>query len=134
MKILLLQKSPLLCQRLIRLLDETQRYEAIGLVGGVDSVASALQLIAVDQPAALLLDMHLDHGGTLQMLAALEAQGRQLPVILLNDGSSHGARPPSQSAVNCIELDKDHELFNIVPTLDRLLQPAMTSHTRPGRS
>lgn len=127
MKILILQKSPILCQRLIHLLDETQRYEAIGLVGGVDSVASALQLIALDQPAALLLDRHLDHGGALQMLAALEEQKRQLPVILLGDG--HEIRHHGASTVHCIELNKDHEFFSIVPTLDRLLHAANSTYS-----
>jgi DNA-binding NarL/FixJ family response regulator len=126
MKILILHKSPILCQRLIRLLEETRRYEAIGVVGGVESVASALQLVTADHPAALLLDQHLDHGGALQMLAALEEKGQHLPVILLTDAHHTEAHRQILPVGNHIVLNKDQDLFNIVPVLDRLLQTAST--------
>ncbi|MBP9712752.1 MAG: response regulator transcription factor [Sterolibacterium sp.] len=118
MKILIVQKSVVLCQRIINLLEASHRYEAIGLVG---KPHNALRLIATDKPDALLLDLHLAGGAAMQLLKDLQAQQLSLPVLLLAESTELAYLQRAQALGVQALLVREGEFEHIVATLDQLL-------------
>lgn len=117
MKVLVVEDSPVVLERLLALLALSGRYEGIGCRNGGD----ALELADACRPAALLLDVRLDAGNGLALLERLRGRGLTAPVVMLadDDGRQYHACAAAQGADAL--LCKPTQFEEIVPTLDRLM-------------
>ena len=101
MKILIVQKSVVLCQRIINLLEASHRYEAIGLVGKPHNALAG--------------------GAAMQLLKDLQAQQLSLPVLLLAESTELAYLQRAQALGVQALLVREGEFEHIVATLDQLL-------------
>ncbi len=118
MKILVIQKSAVLCQRIITLLEASHRYAAVGIAG---DPYSALSLMRADPPDALLLDLHLADGAALKLLEKMQAHALHLPVVLLAESRVPAYLQRAEELGVRAVLLKENDFGQIVSTLDDLL-------------
>jgi len=117
MKILVVENSLPVRERLLALLATSGRYEGIAC-----TVRSAVQMLGeTPQPAALLVDVRLNGSNGFQLLKDVRARGFTTPVIMMS--SSNDAQYPLHAealGANAF-LCKTTDFEKIIPTLDRLL-------------
>lgn len=118
MKVLVIQNSPVICERLLALLAESGQYEGLGCVTGA---TAALELVRACEPDALLLDLHLKYGGSgFKVLESLRRRQDELPVILLSGSDDLKYRQQAQAVGATALLSKTTQFDQILPTLDGL--------------
>lgn len=125
MKVLVIENSTAVCERLLDLLAEGGGYEAIGCAG---SSAAALELIETRRPDALLLDMHLDDGSGFRVLEKLRSRGLSVPTIVLSGYDDRQYRLRAESLGAAAYLHKSTQFEDIVPTLRQILGDGGASH------
>lgn len=118
MKVLVIENSAVICERLLSLLAESGAYQGLGCV---PCVSGALERYATDQPDALLLDLRLADGSGFQVLEALRQCQHGVPVIVLSENDSWHYRRRAESLGAAAFLRKSTQFDLILPTLDRVL-------------
>lgn len=126
MKVLVIENAPTICQRLLSLLAESDKYQGMGCV---TCSSVALELIEECRPDALLLDLRLADGSGFKVLETLRATGCPLPTILLADAISAQYQTYAES-LGAALLSKSEQFDDILPTLDRLF--AMSAAEMPS--
>lgn len=130
MKILVIENSPVVCERLLALLADSGDYETFGCAA---SVATALALIKTRRPDTLLLDLHLDDGSGFQVLEKLRDDGVATPTIVISECDEPQYRQRAQALGAAAYLHKSTQFEDIVPTLRRI-QGARASQSSPRTS
>jgi len=118
MKVLVIENSSAICERLLALLSESGRYEGLGCV---TCAVAAIELIEDCRPDALLLDLRLSDGSGFKVLEALRSQNLSLPVIALSDCDGWQYQIRSLALGAAAFLCKATQSDLIIPSLDRLL-------------
>jgi DNA-binding NarL/FixJ family response regulator len=118
MKILVIENSAVICERLLALLAESGKYEALGCV---TCAVAALELVEACRPDALLLDLRLSDGSGLRVLEGLHKMGSAVPVVVLSENDGWHYRAYAQTMGAAAFLRKSTQFDQIVPTLDRVL-------------
>jgi DNA-binding NarL/FixJ family response regulator len=83
MRILLVEDSPHICERLIELIEERGDHVVLGCL---DTLGSALDRIAADKPDAVIFDIRLKEGNGIDALASAKQLQPELIGIVM---SSH---------------------------------------------
>lgn len=118
MKILVVENSPAVGKRLLTLLAASGRYQGMGCAV---TVMSALELVDLCHPDAVLLDQRLDGGSGFQLLELLRGRGLTLPVVMLSASDGEQYRAHARTLGADAFLCKSTQFEEIIPTLDRLL-------------
>jgi len=118
MKILVVESSIAVGERLLALLARSGKYTALGCAA---SAAQALEMIAVERPDALLLDLYLNDGSGFKLLEVLRTWQLPLPVIVLSINHGWQYQIQAKALGAAAFLCKSTQFEDIVPTLDRLL-------------
>jgi DNA-binding response OmpR family regulator len=117
MKILVVENSQPIRERLLSLLARSGRYEGIACAPS----SAVLMLGETLQPAALLVDVRLNGISGFQLLKDLRALGFIVPVVMLS-ASGDAKYPLHAEALGANAfLCKTTDFEKIIPTLDRLL-------------
>jgi two-component system, OmpR family, response regulator len=82
-RVLLVEDSVVLADRIGELLDRLPR---IDLIGTVDTEAEAVERIAAAAPDVLILDLHLRDGSGFGVLRSLERAGHRRPKVIVLTG------------------------------------------------
>ncbi len=120
MKILLIEGSDTVSERVAALIALTNRYQVLART---HSVSDALPWLEDDHPHAILLALHPDKEDSLRLLQIIRDKTLSIPVVVLSifDDCAYRRRAISQGAAEF--LSKTTQFEHIIPTLDRLLMP-----------
>jgi len=118
MKILMVERSWAICERLLALLDKSGKYVGLGCVSSSPAV---LELVETSRPDAILLDLRLDDTDGFQLLELLRSRGLTIPVVMLSMSHGWQYRIRAQAAGADAFLCKCTQFDEILPTLDHLL-------------
>jgi len=127
MKVLVIENSSVICERLLTLLADSGKYEGMGCV---TCSSVALDLIEHCRPDALLLDLRLADGSGFKVLETLHAAQRSIPTILLSDCTGWQYQIRAQALGAIALLNKTEQFDAILPTLDRLFATAANTETQ----
>jgi len=117
MKVLLVDDSPLVRERLCELLAEIP---GISLITQMDRSSGTLEAIQANEPDVVILDIQLPHGSGIEILEELKSSALPMIKIMLT------AFPNALYRQRCLEagahyfLDKTTEFERIVEVLDSL--------------
>lgn len=121
MKVLLVDDSVIIRQRLKRMLTDVQGVQVIGEAGNVQDATDAIRK---QKPDVVLLDIHLLDGSGIDVLQNLKKDRPSPAVIILTD------YPFPQYRQTCLEAGADFffvkstEFDQVVPALRQLMEPA----------
>jgi len=101
MKALIVEDSPVICERLHNMIDDIQNIE---LVGDADNEADAVRNICASQPDLVILDLTLAGGSGMEVLRQIKSQAFPCMAIVL----TNYAYP--QYKKRCMELGADYFL------------------------
>lgn len=118
MKVLVVENSPAISERLLALLAASGIYEGFGCAA---SVMAALAFVETWHPDALLLDQRLDDGSGFQLLELLRSRGLTMPVVMLSTSQGSQYQIHAQKLGADAFLCKSTQFEEIIPTLNRLL-------------
>lgn len=118
-KVLVVEESTLLRQRLVSLLSEIVGVEAIGLAQGLPET---LDVICCLEPQIVLMDIHLSKGRGVSMMKRIREQHRALTIIALTDDSSALYQARCLEAGADFFLDKATELVKTKKIIIDLLK------------
>jgi DNA-binding NarL/FixJ family response regulator len=123
MKALIVEDSPVICERLHNMIDGIQNIE---LVGDADNEADAVRDICAIQPDLVILDLALARGTGMDVLRQIKSRFFQGTVVVL----TNYAYP--QYRKKCMELGADYFLDKSldIETLGRLLSE-LAGRSRP---
>ncbi|MCL4394459.1 MAG: response regulator transcription factor [Chloroflexi bacterium] len=118
MKLFLVDDSPVIRQRLKRMLADMDQVQVIGEAG--DAQTATTDAILLQKPDAVLLDIHLVDGSGIDVLQRLKKADPTLAVIILTD------YPYPQYRQKCTEAGADFffvkstEFDQVIPALQVL--------------
>jgi two-component system, NarL family, response regulator DevR len=113
MRLLIVEDSPIVAERLMELLVDVPGLEIAGSAGDVDAT---VRLIARVNPDAILLDLQIDGGTGLDVLRAAKASKRNIAVIVLTNSVLEPFRQACLDAGADYFLDKSNE-FQQLPAI-----------------
>ena len=128
MNVFLVDDSPVIRQRLKRMVADVQEVKVIGEAGDAQE---AMDAILKQKPDVVLLDIHLLNGSGIDVLQSLKKATPAPAVIILTN------YPYPQYLQKCIEVGADFffvkstEFDQVVPALKQLIQRARNSVARP---
>jgi DNA-binding NarL/FixJ family response regulator len=114
MKVLLVENSPLVRDRLRSLLLGVKGVE---LVGEAATAKEALQKIAANGVDAVVLDIHLDDGNGFEVLRALKESAPGIAVYMLTNFVSHTYRKAAERLGARGFFDKSREIPGLLAAL-----------------
>ncbi len=94
-----------------------------------ETAAQALELIAAEAPALMLLDINLPDGSGWDVLRALGARGQHVPTIVLSAVQVSRARLGEFRPEAC--LPKPFPLETLLAAVERLTRPVAAPATQP---
>jgi DNA-binding NarL/FixJ family response regulator len=113
--IVVVEDAPEIRRRLIEII---RMVEGVNVIGEADSVSDAIDCVLEGDVDALLLDLQLRDGTSLEVLARVKQARPALRVIVLTNFATRQYRQASISAGAEVCLDKSRE-FGLVPGILR---------------
>jgi DNA-binding NtrC family response regulator len=128
MRILLVEDSPHIGERLTELIEERGEHVVLGCF---DTAASAVERIAAEQPDVAIFDIRLREGNGIDALAAAKRLRPELMGIVMSSHMTLRHEQASREAGAVRVLDKS-ELDEIPSILSSLAQAGHARDTRSG--
>lgn len=126
MKVLIVEDSRLLRERIEKILSSIENVEVVGFV---DSSESALQAIAMQQPDLLLLDLALAKGSGVDVLQRAQVYLPKLTIMVLTNYAYQALRGACLRMGARYFFDKSTEFEEAIETITSL---ALKVHTAPN--
>lgn len=123
LKVLLVEDSPLLSERMMELLSEM---EGIVSVGAVSTESAAINAIDAQKPDVILLDLRLKEGTGFSVMRHLKLASKQPVVIVITNYSLPQYRREAEALGARFFLDKSQE-FDLIPAMLATLQIEQSS-------
>jgi len=118
LKVLLVEDSPLLSERMMELLSEM---EGIVSVGAVSTESAAISAIDAQNPDVILLDLRLKEGTGFSVMRYLKQVSKQPVVIVITNYALPQYRREAEALGARFFLDKSQE-FDLIPAMLATLQ------------
>jgi len=125
LKVLLVEDSPLLSERMMELMSGM---DGIVSVGAVATESAAINAIDQQQPDVILLDLRLKEGTGFSVMRHLKQVSKQPIVIVVTNYSLPQYRREAEALGARFFLDKSQE-FDLIPAMLATLQIEQTAAT-----
>lgn len=124
LKVLLVEDSQLLSDRLLELMSDINGVESIG---AVTTEEAAIRAIDAQQPQAILLDLHLKEGTGFGVLRHINTMSRRPAVVVITNYALPQYRRQAEVLGARFFLDKTQEFERIPETLEALRKEKLSS-------
>jgi DNA-binding NarL/FixJ family response regulator len=126
MKVLIVEDSAAVAERLLELLREVDGLEIAGVARNVEET---VELVARAAPDAIVLDLQIAGRTGLEVLQAVKAGPRCIAVIVLTNSASEPVRQACLEAGADYFLDKSNEFERLAGILAKIgEEPGLSSH------
>jgi CheY-like chemotaxis protein len=124
LKVLLVEDSQLLSDRLLELMSDIT---GVTSIGAVTTEAAAIRAIDTEQPQAILLDLHLKEGTGFGVLRHINTMKQRPAVIVITNYALPQYRRQAETLGARYFLDKTQEFELIPETLEALRKEKLSS-------
>jgi len=124
LKVLLVEDSQLLSDRLLELMSDINGVESIG---AVTTEEAAIRAIDAQHPQAILLDLHLKEGTGFGVLRHINTMSRRPAVVVITNYALPQYRRQAEVLGARFFLDKTQEFERIPETLEALRKEKLSS-------
>ena len=129
LKILIVDDSPLISERLNQMLSEVEQVEIVGLAADGDE---ALRLFNQFRPAVLLLDLEIPGRNGLEVLREVRKRAEPCVVVMFTSYDLHDFRDACLRAGADFFLRKSTEFERVVEIVQGLVQRSSRPSLWPG--
>jgi len=119
MKVLVVDNSPLLRERLVELLSEVPCVEAIGQDADEQDVLKTLSQL---KPAAMIFDAQISGGRGISVLRKIREGEHQPKIFIFTNGTSEAYRKRCLQEGACFFFDKSTELKEMLSKFKELVK------------
>jgi DNA-binding NarL/FixJ family response regulator len=124
LKVLLVEDSQLLSDRLLELMSDIT---GVTPIGAVTTEAAAIRVIDAEQPQAILLDLHLKEGTGFGVLRYINTMAQRPSVVVITNYALPQYRRQAEVLGARYFLDKTQEFERIPETLEALRKEKLSS-------